>query len=81
MAIIIRNLDKPDNCLDCPFAYFGVTGSFYCMLTDEKDICADHIPDFCTIEKVEENTNSLKAHLNIVISTRPSNMFALITRA
>ena len=85
MAILIKDMDKPDNCRWCPFRKWAHTGlTHYCSAMNDK--CIDYkviktlqedenakiIPKWCPIVEVKEDTPIVVEILKLTEQTKVS---------
>lgn len=60
MSVIIRGLDMPNRCAECPLCYDFAEAEYFCAALDDapemnsKEILAQGRQDYCPLEKVKE---------------------------
>ena len=60
MSVIIRGLDMPNRCADCPMCYDFDRYSYFCSALDDapemniEEILAEGRKDYCPLEEVKE---------------------------
>ena len=59
MSVIIRGLDMPNRCADCPMCYDFDIDKYFCSALDDapemdgKEILAKGRKDYCPLEEVK----------------------------